>query len=368
MAENEVDAKNCGKCREDFKEDKIIGCEGKCNQWFHIKCVKVKDKQFAVLKEFKGVKWYCEQCYVECEVINKVLTFLDSKLNTVMQGFNNEVASIKEMVKEIMDVKQQTWAQKVNITKKVNPQVVVIKPKDIQESSKTFSEVQKKVRPPELQVGITSVRNIRDGGIIVGCSKEEDARKVEQCVNKELSEKYNIQRPIPKIPQIKIVGMSEKLTGEEISSFILAQNEIIDKNTAKVEIKRVYESKGNFTAIADVDPSTFHVATEQGKLIVDWDRCAVYEHVDLLRCFKCAGFFHKAEHCNKEDKCGNCSGNHRRKDCNEEVFKCVNCKHANETLKMTFDIKHSAYDLNCPVYKRHIERQRNKVNYAEQQK
>lgn len=65
MVGNEVEAKTCKFCKVDFDRDKIIGCEGPCKGWFHLKCAKIRDKDFAVINAYVGLRRFCTQCITE---------------------------------------------------------------------------------------------------------------------------------------------------------------------------------------------------------------------------------------------------------------------------------------------------------------
>ena len=77
-----------------------------------------------------------------------------------------------------------------------------------------------------------------------------------------------------------------------------------------------------------------------------FDLVTVYaqEQINLALCFKCSGYDHVSKYCIEKECCHKCGGQHLAKDCNEEEFKCPNCK----KMKL-LDTRHSARDINCPV-------------------
>lgn len=81
-----------------------------------------------------------------------------------------------------------------------------------------------------------------------------------------------------------------------------------------------------YSAIVELDAATFFKVMELEKLNVGWDRCRVFDGVDVLRCFKCCGFNHKGADCKVESEiCPICSENHRVKECKATQEKCINC-------------------------------------------
>ncbi|KAK9872646.1 hypothetical protein WA026_018780 [Henosepilachna vigintioctopunctata] len=84
MATEKSEPEKCGKCLIELNGDKTIGCEGKCKKWVHLKCSELNNKDFNVMKNCKGVKWFCETCYSESEVMDnilKALKLLNRKVN-----------------------------------------------------------------------------------------------------------------------------------------------------------------------------------------------------------------------------------------------------------------------------------------------
>ena len=75
-------------------------------------------------------------------------------------------------------------------------------------------------------------------------------------------------------------------------------------------------------------------------------------------CFKCCGFKHVKHHCTEKETCYKCGDEHEDHVCLVEKYKCPNC----HKMKLP-ETNHSARDMNCPVYKRRLERYKNNINY-----
>lgn len=100
-----------------------------------------------------------------------------------------------------------------------------------------------------------------------------------------------------------------------------------------------------------------------GKVYIGWERCPVFEDLDVLRCFNCQAFHHKQQECRNEVVCPKCSENHTESNCNNQQMCCQNCKNANDKFKKNYNIEHSSNDLNCPSLKYFIEVLKSKTNY-----
>lgn len=78
--------------------------------------------------------------------------------------------------------------------------------------------------------------------------------------------------------------------------------------------------------VCSVRPSAFKLLVGKG-LFIGLNKCKVKEYVDVVRCFKCQHFGHRASRCQqKEDTCGRCAvKGHRASDCKGAPVKCANC-------------------------------------------
>lgn len=134
----------------------------------------------------------------------------------------------------------------------------------------------------------------------------------------------------------------------------------MDEN-ASIKLLKITERKigrySRYSVLVKTDTNSFSKMMERGKLSIGWDRCRVFEYVQITRCFKCLGFNHHANNCTKSIICSNCSGNHDVKQCKSSEIKCVNCVWAHDQLKLRVNYNHNAFSNECHVFKKQIEQQ-----------
>lgn len=216
-----------------------------------------------------------------------------------------------------------------------------------------------------LGLGITKVRKVTRGAVVVGCESKSQADKLKEKAINELGDKYEVRAPRKKNLKLRIFDV-DKEDCENDNDF---WNKIKDQNgidRASIEGKIINKSSGinarGTTLIVEVNATGRDKILETGKLKIGWNICKVQEYIGLLRCYKCCGFYHIAKDCNKQEVCGNCAEKHTTKECKNPVKKCVNCEEKINVLKIkNITSNHSAYDSNCACYKRDIEKQRNKI-------
>lgn len=151
--------------------------------------------------------------------------------------------------------------------------------------------------------------------------------------------------------KVKIIGMTVKHERESLERTIKAQNQVLEN--ADITILNIEQSRkgnGEYCATMEIDNESFQKVILLRRINVGWERCLIFKSIDLVRCFKCCGYNHLSFRCFHSQKCSKCAGDHRFKDCTVNEVRCVNCKNANERLRLGLDINHSAWSKSCGVY------------------
>lgn len=176
-----------------------------------------------------------------------------------------------------------------------------------------------------------------------------------------------LQRRKKILPRVKIVGITENSNPKEVQQTILEQNREYFDVGSHLSVVHVGKSrrKNNFYAYAEVDGKVYGKLMESRRVNVGWDRCMVYDANEIMRCYNCMGFNHKAKDCKNRLVCSRCGSGHKEKDCNVEENKatCVNCKHAADTLKLKIDFNHHTLSRECPTYMKKLERKKYLIDF-----
>lgn len=217
----------CGICNHDVEEeeetnDEAFDCDN-CEISYHIKCVKVVRKcDVKTRKSSKSLKILCPDCIESTDktIEKKVMELLkvvykidmcfqqrkasdqsDSQMMIDMAKsllqLNEKVDKIENRMINIEDKshdepsKNQSYAKIVK-QNSVKP-VVVVKPKQKQDSKKTMDEITNTVG--ETEINVCDTRNIRDGGVILCCNSANDTMKVKQIMREKLGDNYEVDLP-----------------------------------------------------------------------------------------------------------------------------------------------------------------------------
>lgn len=214
-----------------------------------------------------------------------------------------------------------------------------------------------------------NVNNIQPMGrkaMAIQCDDEDEMVKLREEISTKLGDKYEIHTPSIKNKQIKIVGMSKETDAEELTQMLKKQNDNISGDT-ELKVLKVFENRkitsGKYGAIVEVHFESFDKIMATKKLNAGWDRCRVFEYVNVLRCYKCLGFNHIASNCTKDVTCAKCGKQHESKECEATIANCPNCTEANVKWNAEIDTNHSPYDRRCPTLRKQTEKAKNKTPY-----
>ncbi|CAH1966948.1 unnamed protein product [Acanthoscelides obtectus] len=100
--------------------------------------------------------------------------------------------------------------------------------------------------------------------------------------SQHLSDEYEVREIKRNNPRLKIVGISESMSLDELHSNLIAQN-IVLKNSSECKVLKLWPTKkspGVFQAIVDVDNTTYLKLLERGHVLVNFDSCKVYDADD----------------------------------------------------------------------------------------
>lgn len=354
----------CGKCELEIKgRERHLRCYGFCELSFHQSCSGLSDVAFKVVAEKSSIFWSCDNCGI-------------GKNCSLRKMFNDYEKAFMKLSSEIKNQQLavgkgeagMSYADKLK-SKKYEP-VLVIKPKsEGQTSTTTKEEVKRLIDPTEIE--ISGLKNVSNGGIVIECKNEQAVAKLREEAHSKLGDKYNVNEPKKRKPYVKIIGMREHRSPDDIVNKIKSQNHFLDTEKVNIRVTHVARMRASdgrsarYLAYAEVDATNYQRMLEEKKINIGWDICKVFSAVTVTRCFKCCGYNHKAKECRKEMRCPRCAGSHNVKDCNvmDEEMKCINCIETVSKLNLNIGVNHAAWDPECPVFKRKLQVEERKIDF-----
>lgn len=166
----------------------------------------------------KNAKWFCDMCIVQADNALTLLEMFNELKGTIINQLNEFKRTLDKKISNTQspDNKNNPTKTELKSYADVAKNVVIIKPKKEQESNTTKQDIQKYIRPQDLEVGIAGVRNISKGGMIIECDKKEDTLKVKEAVEEKLPERYNVRTPELINPSIKILDIQDYLAESQL--------------------------------------------------------------------------------------------------------------------------------------------------------
>lgn len=400
---NDPGGSNCFKCKLNFDDVKaIIQCVS-CKSFYHGKCENIELRGF----HMKKATWKCKQCsgdaYCEegtnlrsrkrsrvdegvdlylIEEMNLTLGLLLKTTNELNQKVDQLLSENQCLKSEIEKLKQSqvinadtvvshsttsTYASVTSTNKPNNTKILLVKQKNQQNDvTQIKRDLQDKVKPGELGIGVSMGRTTRDGGLILTCGNEKEITAVQSEIQQKLGDTYKVDRPKTREHRIKVVGVDEgeyQSTDDDIIKRVMKQNDLGGSNNSfKLQILRKMQVVNRrFNIIFETDSDTYNSLMIRQKMNLGWNRCWIYDDYGIVRCYNCNKYGHLQKECKDKKTCAKCAGEHDVKDCQGNPVKCINCVASNEKYKLNLKTNHIVWDHSeCETYKRIEKSRKNK--------
>lgn len=364
----------CGYCLGAINEsDFSVQCAGVCNRRYHISCVNISDDVYEHLISIPGLSWKCADCNKKCFSIDQpsLHNLLEQKYTEMLDNLNTVFADLKTNFLKVAESKLSAPAQEApkysEIIKNKTQPAVIVKPKNTEQSTtKTKMDINRNINTVDSNLKVSKVKNVKNGGILLGFSSKEENLRFKKLASDKLSENYDIKEVKGVQPRIKIVGMTEMYNAEEIIEYI---EHAVRNNCTSINLSidcsliKSFPTKKNpkvYQALIQLDKNSYDTLIKVGDLFIGYDHCYIFDAVEIMRCYNCNGFHHSSKHCSNQKSCPKCGVSekldHSHSDCKAEYLKCVNCMKAINNDKELLDANHGAWDLSCPVYLREVEK------------
>lgn len=391
----------CSSCEQeisDFPEpEPRITCKF-CENIVHAKCAGMTVAVYMFFAQNSNYMWYCDNCVSAGEYNIDILKKVKQLENIIVEHTKKieEQAKTIEMLK-CKNVPLQTpvisnivksWADEcsntpVRSSAKRNPKrarfsnenenrkgepVIIVKTTNESDVNKIEKQIKSSINPLNDPVKSLSVN--KKGTVVVKCVDHDSVKQIQAKITNAVKDKFvcTVEKPKESKPVIKIVGISNYDNDkDELLSNIRAQNDLKDNDIEILFVREIRLSTNTYyTAYMKTDKGTFDKIMNTGRLNILWDRVKCYEHINVLRCFKCSMYGHIAEKCTADKyTCARCSGEHETNKCRSDVIKCPSCVCNNEKLKLNLPTDHPSWDKKCPSLVNQLDRMKKRLRYEQ---
>ena len=371
----------CGHC-ETFVEDGIQ-CD-ECRRWYHNDeaCSNLEDVTSKIF-ESRNIAYKCSGCVDiakpdvswtrrSWQNITKLSTNIEEMKENVQRQMSDFMDRItvqySMMCQEIVELKEKLVEyEQGNVTKATYASMVKSKNtlviKSTEENMKA-SDIKKTIME-NIATNVEQVKTSKQGHLVVnfadkgGLEKaKRDLEEVKENIKVEVDKKDLLK------PKIKVCNIDE--SEDDIITSIKEKNEWLNdicESEEDFKLVKMLKSRHNRKShvIIKCSPTIRKAFRNRNDRVYTMygGCCKIYDSYNVFQCYKCQGFGHTAEKCNKTQVCAKCSQEHRTKDCTVNALKCQNC-----SLRNYSDINHKTYDEDCRVYKEELARIKNRTDHG----
>lgn len=305
-----------------------------------------------ILSMLSAIEELADKLDTEAPFSKKNKTDLKGKVKLMVSGIREN----RNLRREFMERPkvQRTYASAAagRVIAPLSPpteSTVVIYPTSSLNNSQTRSLVKTKVDFRQLQVGVTRVKNLRNGGLMLSTSSKVDAEVIEKQLAREEG-MFDARKLKKRDPYLIVYGIEKDVEQATLYDTICVQNNIsardssigtsqddIEGSLDLFKVMKTLKANNDYTyhAVIRVSPNTYKVMMERRKLFIGMTCCSVKKFSWTMKCYKCQAFGHTQKNCiSNEEICGKCSAVHPTRDCSSGKEQCINCIRPNKRIQI----------------------------------
>lgn len=311
------------------------------------------------------------------EHMQKIQTVLYEKLKQDFNTFSEKFIEKFESLKLTDTTNQSEKQVNNNSTNNLNTNAIInqtsqitdieriiIQPKTAAPFKESIREITNNIDVVNLGINVKKILPKPNGNIIIDVAKTSDKHKLTEEIYRQFGDTYKVKKWNQYQPKIKIIGLDEailQLNDDILISNLMTQNNWSSTNNncldSSIKVLKKYKTSRYCSIILQVNTSLHESILNNGKIRYGWNSYKVYNHISVIRCYKCWGLNHTANRCTKDEKCRKCAEHHHENQCNSLVNKCVNCiELVNKQKDENIDVHHEATNLKCEFFQKYLQK------------
>ena len=121
--------------------------------------------------------------------------------------------------------------------------LLTVKSKEIKTPDEIKSLLKTQVNPTEINVGITSIKPLRDGRIIIEAGSKDEIEKLGEHIVEKCGNELEIKIQRLRNPRLVMLSIPEEVTMENVRETLMKQNPEINLNERILQPKFCYTTK-----------------------------------------------------------------------------------------------------------------------------
>ncbi|KAL3282169.1 hypothetical protein HHI36_005364 [Cryptolaemus montrouzieri] len=227
----EADKINCSDCGAAAGKDPkdpsskiyIFCCDG-CKSPKIDKCSTLTAKEVRVLdfRSRRTLKFWCNNCsdFYTSKLMKKIIPERDDIIASAtlkLFGFWKGNRLKKNTSRNVTVECYEDITKSINKPAMPNIPCLILKPVEKQEGVQTRQELVTKANPANLGIGITMMKTIKDGHLLVKYDSSKSKDAMEREIQNSLGAKYNIEDTKLKKPLVTIANLSIDITKGDVT-------------------------------------------------------------------------------------------------------------------------------------------------------
>jgi len=291
--------------------------------------------------------------------LKKLILQSISDLQAAFLTLQEENRKLTSNPSNVVEVRKETYAK---VTGSASPKISIDQvPKSFKAILKTKTNknpidiVKQNLNPVTLQLGIKSLKTLKNGQALVETFTKNDLDKIIQETQNKCKGEIETNEVNKVNPRLIIFNLPNEITKENLAVHMRTQNDIEDNHKIECKYLGKTKMKGTAFAVIEVNPELRKIILKDKQIKLFWNVCNCQDYIHVPRCFRCSRFHNNYKECHEDVTCPLCAGNHPLKDCRapKADYKCINCTNHNNHSRGGKQHKtdHTALDKECPCYK-----------------
>ena len=183
-----------------------------------------------------------------------------------------------------------------------------------------------KVNPTEIKVGITSLKSLRDGRVMIEASSRKEIVKLGDKIGGKCGGEVDVTIQKLRHPRLVLSNIPEDITPENAEETITIQIPELDLKAGDIRAKFCYTTKlKTRNLVIEVDSDTRNKLM-QARIKLGCTICRAYDYIVTKRCFRCSRYNHSFRDCKGDETCPLFTRSHKLKECaaTKSEHKCIN--------------------------------------------
>ena len=243
---------------------------------------------------------------------------------------------------------------------------LLVKSKNNQSVEYTRTLIKSKVDTTQLKVGISALKTLKNGQILIQSDSKSDLEEVNKRISETCGEELEGYIPTLKNPRLIVFNVPEDIIFENMAQAIVLQNSDLGLNESDIKPKFVFEDRRKHKNLVIEVNSETRKRLRDRKIKIGWHVCNSTDYVNVTRCYKCSKYNHRATECFGEVTCPHCAQTHKMHEgkASKENYCCINCTNYNKyNTPAQVSVNHSSLDKNCSCYKAALRKYVDNIDY-----